>query len=691
MSGRPDAGNLRGRRERLRVRRLDLEMLHPAVVFGNGAGRSVLADVYEQLHVGPDRVRVGGSCEVHAGEQRLLGVRDARGVRVTSDVHGRGGVVGVHVQHRSGVQRRGQGVHERVGAGDVRRRFAGVLLRVHVVDVSGQPDVSERGVRGHVRARSGQLQWPAAANMRHQWPVAEQGHGVRIEPDVRQWGVRGCLWTGASHVQRLATAELRNQRAVAEYRLVMQQCDRVVLLQCNLQGAAELRGERSRIVQLRRQQRELLHEPGGPGRHLLPDVHEQRRRARPGEADPATVSGFRLDKYDVTVGRFRQFVSRAGTAGRLHAAGGLGQAHAPERRPRAGEQRQARATYEPGWVASDDGNIAPTDANLAPAAIRQHLRDVDGAAGSNENLPINCVNWYEAYAFCIWDGGFLPSEAEWEYAAAGGSQQREYPWGSTAPGTANQYAIYGLLLSERLAGLQRASRTSRPWGRRRWARGSGVSSIWPATCQQWTLDWYATYVESLHRLRLYGSGYRPCRSARAAPGIPRTCRSCSPRSATRLRQRLAASTRLPLRQDSLAPGCPRVDRFGDSARNGRIGRGDDGRRRRVRASAVDALGALRHAAAVVVHGALVVERRARRGLRAAQSCSRSTLRSTGRRSGSSTRSARRGRRPSTRASCRRGSPGPAGRTRGGSCRSRARRSDRRRRPRASWSSGSRSG
>jgi formylglycine-generating enzyme len=27
-----------------------------------------------------------------------------------------------------------------------------------------------------------------------------------------------------------------------------------------------------------------------------------------GEADPATVSGFRLDKYLVTVGRFRQFV-----------------------------------------------------------------------------------------------------------------------------------------------------------------------------------------------------------------------------------------------------------------------------------------------------------------------------------------------------------------------------------------------
>jgi formylglycine-generating enzyme len=52
------------------------------------------------------------------------------------------------------------------------------------------------------------------------------------------------------------------------------------------------------------------------------------------------------------------------------------------------------------------------------------------------------VTWQEAYAFCIWDGGFLPSDAEWGYAAAGGSEQREYPWGAADPGSASEYAIY---------------------------------------------------------------------------------------------------------------------------------------------------------------------------------------------------------------------------------------------------------
>ncbi len=207
--------------------------------------------------------------------------------------------------------------------------------------------------------------------------------------------------------------------------------------------------------------------------------------------DPATVSSFRLDKYLVTVARFRQFVSAwkggwtppSGAGIHTHLNGGQGLSNSA-----------SAGTYEPGWVTADDNNLAPTDANLGCSMPSDGYATWTPSAGGQENLPINCVNWYESYAFCIWDGGFLPSEAEWEYAAAGGSEQRVYPWGSTEAGFANQYAIYGCdypTLSGNCSGVVNIAPVGyATLGAGLWGQLDLAGEVW-----EWNADWDADYVD----------------------------------------------------------------------------------------------------------------------------------------------------------------------------------------------------
>lgn len=183
---------------------------------------------------------------------------------------------------------------------------------------------------------------------------------------------------------------------------------------------------------------------------------------------PATVSDFRLDIYEITVGRFRAFL-----------------AGYPANLPAPGSGRNPNDPADTGWDASWTPTL-PVDAT----ALRRQIK-CDPQPGfvtwtdspsTNETLPMNCIDWFVAQAFCIWDGGRLPTEAEWNYAAAGGSEQRLYPW-SVPPTDATvdpNHAVYTMGVNPPMSRVGSRS----PLGDGKWGQSDLAGNLWELTRDQ---------------------------------------------------------------------------------------------------------------------------------------------------------------------------------------------------------------
>jgi formylglycine-generating enzyme required for sulfatase activity len=118
-----------------------------------------------------------------------------------------------------------------------------------------------------------------------------------------------------------------------------------------------------------------------------------------GPVRQVTLSPFYISKYAVTNEQFADFVRASGY--------------------RTEAQRF-------GWSPASPSTQPPAPAGEARPDW-SHPQGPDTSAAPHH--PVVHVSWNDAQAYCAWAGYRLPTEAEWEFAARGGLDQKTYPWG----------------------------------------------------------------------------------------------------------------------------------------------------------------------------------------------------------------------------------------------------------------------